>query len=242
MVSGSKFFGGPPFSGALLVPAGIAARAASLEYVPAGLGAYASAFDVPAGWTTFKATLPETPNLGLLVRWRAALREIAAFHSLAEREREERIAERCRELRAALADRAFEIVPSPVGDREGAGTSWDADQTIFTFMASKVGETGDRIALDFDEAWQLYVWLNRDVSSLLPPGASLAECALAAVRCHIGQPVRMRWRDGSAKGALRLAVGAPAARQSGATAIHAVEKIEMILRYWDQLTGRRAVA
>jgi hypothetical protein len=210
--------------------------------VATGLGAYGSKFDVPAGWTAFTATLPETPNLGLLTRWRAALSEIAAFHSLDERERDERIAARCRQLRAALAERSFEMVPSPVGDRDGSGEGWDNDQTIFTFIASKVDRTGTRTTVDFDEAWQIYVWLNRDVSSLLPPHASHAERALAAVRCHIGQPVRVKWHDGSTKGALRLAVGAPAIRQNTSTAIRAVEKIEMILRYWDQLTGRRAVA
>jgi hypothetical protein len=48
LVSGSKFFGGPAFAGALLVPAEIVARARALGPLPAGLAGYFSRPEWPA--------------------------------------------------------------------------------------------------------------------------------------------------------------------------------------------------
>jgi hypothetical protein len=48
--TGSKFFTGPPFSGALFVPAPLAARMTEVKAVPAGLYAYCGPQDWPAQW------------------------------------------------------------------------------------------------------------------------------------------------------------------------------------------------
>ena len=48
LITGSKFFGGPPFSGALLVPAGVAARAPELAPLPPGLAGYFTRPEWPA--------------------------------------------------------------------------------------------------------------------------------------------------------------------------------------------------
>jgi hypothetical protein len=96
--------------------------------------------------------------------------------------------------------------------------------------------------LDHDEAWQVYIWLNRDLSTMLPPHATAAERALASRRCHIGQPVRIKWSDGEVAGALRLALSAGSIRERTHDAGCVLDKIEVILRYWPVLTARPAVA
>jgi len=76
VVTGSKFFGGPPLCGALLLPPSVAGRMPPLAQ---GLGAYTWRTDWPAG---HGAGLPPGGNPGLLARWRAALVEMAAFGRL----------------------------------------------------------------------------------------------------------------------------------------------------------------
>ena len=78
MITGSKFAGGPSFSGALLVPPAMARRTAKASPFVQGLGGYSSAADWPR-------TLGISPgaglaNLGLGLRWTAALAEIQAYN------------------------------------------------------------------------------------------------------------------------------------------------------------------
>lgn len=78
LVTGSKFWGGPPFCGALLVPNSWreAARRAAL---PAGLRAYFGKALFPPGWAAKLGARPEHGE-GVLLRWSAGLRE---FESVA---------------------------------------------------------------------------------------------------------------------------------------------------------------
>ncbi len=82
MISGSKFASGPPFCGALLVPP---AHVATLRRVrlPHGLGAYTTTQDWPNALRAGLARLNcADHNLGLGLRWEAALHEIEAFYAL----------------------------------------------------------------------------------------------------------------------------------------------------------------
>jgi hypothetical protein len=89
ITSGSKFFGGPAFSGVLIRPG--ASRAATIERLTrsaceSGLAAYLSAGQMPSTWSELRARLPSSPSLGLLARWEAALPSIErlAAHDEAE--------------------------------------------------------------------------------------------------------------------------------------------------------------
>jgi len=244
MISGSKFFTGPPFSGALLVPAEFSIRARDIAVVPSGLDAYLSAFDVPRSWLRWRASLSSTTNLGLLLRWRAALAEMQAFHALGREVQCERLGELSRRVHSELRGRrCLEIVSAPVADRDGVGQSWDSCQTIWTFVLKRgYPRQGERGVLNYDEAWQVYVWLNRDVSAMLPSQATAAERNVGAIRCHVGQPVRVRWHDGEVAGALRIALGVRSMGSSAHDRQAVLDKIEVILRYWRQLTAQPAVA
>ncbi len=82
LVTGSKFFGGPPFAGALLIPAPVIARASRLSPLPAGLADYFSRPEWPDALQHLSARLPERANLGLVLRWQAALWEMRAFYAV----------------------------------------------------------------------------------------------------------------------------------------------------------------
>jgi hypothetical protein len=77
-LTGSKFMGGPPFSGFALLPAGMAANAAPL---PAGSAQIFRKAEIPASWAGRDA-LEESGNAGLALRLAASLFELGRFQRL----------------------------------------------------------------------------------------------------------------------------------------------------------------
>ncbi len=86
MVSGSKFAGGPPFAGALLLsPSTLERLEQSKARLPEGLSAYSARFDWPEVLReSFAADLDAPVNLGLGLRWEAALAAIEPYFALPE--------------------------------------------------------------------------------------------------------------------------------------------------------------
>jgi aromatic-L-amino-acid decarboxylase len=83
MITGSKFAAGPPFSGALLLPAALAETLADGPSAGAALAPYSAALDWPARLRSrLTAGLAHAANLGLGLRWSAALAEIEAFEAI----------------------------------------------------------------------------------------------------------------------------------------------------------------
>ena len=78
MLTGSKFMGGPPFSGFALVPQAVVESAAEL---PSGLTAIFRRAEWPADWPG-AAQLPEEANLGLLLRLEASIFELERFQAI----------------------------------------------------------------------------------------------------------------------------------------------------------------
>jgi hypothetical protein len=137
---------------------------------------------------------------------------------------------------------------------------WDESQTIFTFFLRERDEsTGEFRRLDYEDAWEIYLMLNRDIASAFGPDTPAAERAIAALPCHAGQPVKIKGSDGRIKGALRFAVGArfvsrlafdPVLGSSPAERLAAqiedlrlaVAKLELIAGSWSRLKARTKVA
>ena len=84
LITGSKFFTGAPFSGALLVPPNLVDRCAALDDAPDGLGAYTGQSDWPRRFVGIRAALPVQINLGSLLRWASALKEIHDYYAVPE--------------------------------------------------------------------------------------------------------------------------------------------------------------
>jgi hypothetical protein len=83
MLTGSKFAGGPAFCGALLLPAGLVDALAGARPTASPLAPYSAALDWPKAlrWP-FAAGLQHPANLGLGLRWTAALAEMEAYEAL----------------------------------------------------------------------------------------------------------------------------------------------------------------
>jgi hypothetical protein len=153
-VTGSKFLGGPAFSGALLRPPG------------------AEAVDDGA----------EAPNLGLLLRWEAAMVELTDFRALSDTS----LAALTWDFSRAVEDwldraPAFERVPALPLDRPSPD-AWDARPTIFSFLPMAGGR---------------------------PLNGAATQALFTRLRgVRLGQPVHIGRRAGEPVSALRLALGA----------------------------------
>ncbi len=205
-VTGSKFFTGPPFAGALLLPPKIGRRLAETEALPAGLARYAWRYEWPGD---VKAdVLSGQVNYGLLLRWVAALAEMRAFAKVPASERFailRRFGETVRRLTEASPD--IELLEIPSLDRADAD-GWDRLRTIFAMQVLERGAEDGARPLSLDELTEIYRLLNRDCSPAVPEDAHGTDARLAATRCHIGQPVVIGTKDGEPIAALRISAGA----------------------------------
>jgi glutamate/tyrosine decarboxylase-like PLP-dependent enzyme len=197
LVTGSKFFGGPPFAGALLVPAEIVARASGLAPLPVGLADYFSRPEWPRALQHLTACLPQTANLGLVLRWQAALWEMQAFQAVPRERRARIMAELGDAIRTAL-DRSRRLRPVA---SETSGGDWPP--TIFPFEVMREAADGGAQPMDAKMVRQVHRWLNADIARWLPPATLCSARRLAALPCHLGQPVEL-----ARTAALRICIGA----------------------------------
>ncbi len=247
LVTGSKFFTGPPFAGALLLPPALAARLHAPSSLPAGLAQYCSRFDWPET-AAVADQLTGRANVGLVLRWEAALAEMRAFLAVDAAEVENTLGLFARRIQSAIREnpdlRLHEVPALP--NRE-----WDALPTVFTFsILTSAAQGSPRRPLTPEEAREIYLWLNSDVSHCLPPSVPASERALAAGLFHLGQPVAISTESGKRAGALRISAGArlvsgepslltafahrpPMARveREISDALASLEKISLILRH-----------
>jgi hypothetical protein len=82
IITGSKFFTGPAFSGALLVPARLSRALEAVTEVATGFSDYSSRSDWPVNWPTLRSHFPFRANFGQWLRWEAALAEMRAYYSV----------------------------------------------------------------------------------------------------------------------------------------------------------------
>jgi hypothetical protein len=240
LITGSKFFTGPPFSGTTLIPSGIAERLVRNK-IPAGLNAYYSQDDFFPGCPA-ATTLQPGGNIGLALRWHAALAEIQAFFEVPAENRAEILESFGQTARAAISARPrFALLPTPQPIRDVREEAWERMISIFAFAI--IDPQPGQHFLEFEKMHALYRWLNADLSGILPH-----ERFAASRICHIGQPISLPNKNGAKPfGALRISAGA---RLVSGELSHAhlskeerlgrelrdvrtvFEKIDVILRNW----------
>ncbi len=248
LITGSKFFTGPPFCGALLMTSrGIQCRAGQL---PAGFVDYFTQRELPVSLRARAHNLSSERNLGLLFRWAGAMNEMECFYQVPSLQRTQILqAFRSELVKSIQSNPDLHLLepPSPERWHDLDKALWDAQPTIFSFAVQRPnGEAKEWLSIE--DLRSLYYMLNLDCSAQLSAEAAPEERKLAAQRCHIGQPVKIT----HGVGALRIACGArlvygifydsslgqnPLARLSRelADARQVLAKISLILKYWSQL-------
>jgi hypothetical protein len=210
-VTGSKFLGGPSFSGALLVPAGMG--------------------------SDFAHRPPGPPNPGLLLRWEAALAELRAFRALPDASVKAILQEFGGFMAERLAGEALiEALPVAVLDRGAMGIapSWDVLPSIFSLRFRTPG--GEPLPLD--AVAKLHRLLRQDLSGQLSePAAAMPVHLGQPVACGSfdGQPcaaLRLCLSARQLVEAMETGDAGMLMQQAGII----LEKISMILRLWPDLS------
>ncbi|HEY3797589.1 MAG TPA: hypothetical protein VGL58_04490 [Caulobacteraceae bacterium] len=105
MITGSKFAGGPAFCGALLLPPALAEELTATQLCGSPLAPYSAALDWPAPLRSrLSGALAHPANLGLGLRWSAALAEIEAYEAVPEPVRAALLADFDRAVRDRVRD------------------------------------------------------------------------------------------------------------------------------------------
>jgi hypothetical protein len=205
IVTGSKYFTGPPFSGALLVPSGLAGTFDAIGGIAPGLCEYTSRTDWPNTWRGLRSRLPVRANFGQWLRWEAALEEIRAYYHVPDEFR--------RSALTTFGEGVARIIASspslrllPPQPKPEAGVVDDeelAQRTIFPFVIRH----HDRV-LALEDCRKLYRALARDARDGVSANESGREAEIAARLCLIGQPVALGDGERRPIAALRICAGA----------------------------------
>jgi len=195
LVTGSKFYAGPPFSGALLLPPGWS-RALHLAELPAGLGLYSACAD----WPGLLPYFAWGGNVGLVLRWSAAAAEMASFAALPAARRQALAADFEQAVQEELG-RDPRLVPLPLPPLVRPDPAdWDAHPLIVTFMIRPDPASPRTLGMAELAAFHRGLREARE----LPGG-------VGQPRFHLGQAVEIGAKDGDGvpTGGLRIAVGSP---------------------------------
>lgn len=187
-LTGSKFMGGPPFSGFALLPAGMVGAAAPLA---AGMATVFRRAEVPAGWAGAEA-LPDSGNAGLALRLSASLFELERFQKLSI-DRVTRVVSAFNQAAGKLADqlRARKVAATPAEDAEEELEHPIEMQTLVTLDLCHDGKGAVSRALDFNAAVAIHK-------------------AMTADGVRLGQPVRcVKLADGRWGATLRVGLSMP---------------------------------
>jgi hypothetical protein len=204
LITGSKYFAGPPFSGALLVPAAVSAVMEHADTVPPGLKLYANRNDWPVRWHGVRSKLPAHPNIGQFLRWAAAMEELRAYFAVPAFYRALALRKFSSAVQRLISETPnLELLPGY--DRPGTEALDEemAIRTIFPFFVRRHGKL-----LGVEACHKIYRALNCDMSHLLSDSATDEQRQIAATLCHIGQPVKVRHPLQGAVGTLRISASA----------------------------------
>ncbi len=201
IVTGSKFFTGPPFSGALLVPACLSQAFGAISEVASGLREYGSRSDWPMNWTSLRSGFPIRANFGQWLRWEAALEEIRAYYSVPDEFRRTTL-ETFGEGVAWIIESSPSLRLLPLQQRSEDDEALDeelAPPTIFPFVI-----THNARVLSLDDCRKIYRALARNTGCA--NGHEGPE--IAAKSCLVGQPVALKGLEQHPTAALRVCAGA----------------------------------
>jgi hypothetical protein len=183
-VTGSKFMGGPPFSGFALVPRRFRDSSAPLA---SGLATIFRRGEWPAGWPGAEA-LEDSANPGLLLRLEASIFELERFQRLSVEEVTRIILGFHQAVREEIIEKtpAHRVAPYPPGEKETADTHPIEMRTLSTLDLSEVGG-----GATFEDAAR---WHE----------------AMVAHGVRLGQPVKcVKLGDGSWGATLRIGLSMP---------------------------------
>jgi len=208
MITGSKFFAGAPFSGAILLPPD---EALSLHrddlFVPSDFSYYFNESEIDPTLAPLKKQLGTGFNFGLLLRWETALVNMHNFYATDKALRDDSI-----KTWATNTKKIIRLTP---------GVSLLEDKSSDDHRHSMLGKTNSIISiqlypinqpernLTFDELKNIHTLMTQDVTQYLPVSLTDCEKLIAQTKILIGQPVILLDNPEHHVSILRLSLSAP---------------------------------
>jgi len=253
LCTGSKFFGGPPFSGVCLLSEGLAqefeqlvgSSEATIMLAQSKLKEYIVASLMSDDLPNLRSLLPQRPlNYGVLMRWTLALHNMETYLSdVPQEERVQVMREWSRGVRSIVAGAGpmVAILQDP-DDSEGCQDERSAALgTIISFHCRCNRGVPDKSAdvMTIDELRHVQFLMASDLSEQHP---HLSLMGPATTRCFMGQPVDLCSGAGIAPGmhVLRVAASAPLVVRMWKEGVERVleedravfEKLRLVLGNW----------
>ncbi|MBI9039856.1 hypothetical protein [Lutibacter sp.] len=205
-ITGSKYFTGPPYSGALILPKSVSKLIHSVKNtLPEGLTQYYNHSDWPKSWFCSN-NLSDGFNYGSYMRWNASIVEMDRYYKTPILYRNMGIEMFCNFVEDSIKDATF---LEPLYGDETNTNAYNSKEfgirsirTIFPFFILKNNEV-----LSINNVKKLYILLNSDLSNQFE-GASLEVIRLAAQKCHTGQAVNVKYSNEIESAILRISLGA----------------------------------
>lgn len=247
LITGSKFYSGPAFSGALLLPAHLSGRIKNRNSVLPGLADFFTRREFPLDWKAFDGIASDEINMGLLLRWSVAIYEmnkvflvpnkriefvVNAFNTAAKQ-----MIHESPFLREALLSTISKEDLRPENTRSPFEIN-----TIITFTI----EPSDRF-LDIEDAKLINRAMYSDLTPLIETTSKVA-----GIYMQLGQPVKVSYNESHGKwtASLRIALSSSHIGELGMLDDEIVrmrfesefemihEKLELILAHFDQLRAQ----
>lgn len=202
LLTGSKFFSGPPFSGALLIPERTLEKHFNNIELPVALGEFFSEIEFSTDWKPITNELPDNINLGLLLRWMAAIYEMNRIFLIPNK----RIGEVIKLISSSITLAIEESEILYIHDSEKIDVAVDTISeyspfeinTIVSFAVSDAKMNG----FSYDDAKFVYEALYMDLTNIIEGNKRILEIPVL-----IGQPVRIsKSTAGEWNACLRLAI------------------------------------
>ena len=198
LITGSKFFRGPPFSGGVIVPAAIMKKLKALDTenpVPAGLNTFMGKNEVPRELESWRSSLKDNQNPALAIRWAAAMIEIEKTLVFDETTRDN-----------ATKDWRKDVV-SDIGRYENLSYFSAAEDTdSIVSVRIKHPDTGKYLTKS--ELAKVFKAMTLEMSETLSP-ADDGEKFILDKKCFSGQPVLISKEEA----VLRIALGSDSLRE-----------------------------
>mmetsp|Transcript_112651 Transcript_112651/g.194732 ORF Transcript_112651/g.194732 Transcript_112651/m.194732 type:complete len:542 (+) Transcript_112651:3-1628(+) len=253
LVTGSKFFGAPPFCGAVLMQEEQMQALESMSVEFEALGDYFDrvCFKKAARAMQSCRCLPDRMNFGLLLRWEAALIEMECFYGTDEAKRShvmKQWVQGAKELVETHGESCGHLKLALQGEADTEGIALGGVNSLLGFEVL-VGAAEEKKALNVDQLKKFHAMMPRDLSqSLSHTSHEISEEDLAVLKrpCYIGQPVKLS----SDVTVIRFAADAPLVNnvctsKDDVAALQRVladdeilvKKLVLLARFWDDLVS-----
>jgi len=235
IVTGSKYFTGPPFCGAILIPEHIVDTVqANGEKFDVGFNSYCAKEDFPVCLRTILRSGSRNFNLGSLFRWVAAIAEMQRYYDIPPILRVRAVSQFCERVEDILLAIPFielhyqnscRAVQAGIEVGELSGR-----RMIFPFFLYYTHD-GVRTICSEKQVHRIYALLNQDCSRYLLY-KNAREFRLLAQMCHVGQPVPVMHQSGVSTAVLRINVGARIFSESFSTSTGRIVNTLIEDEYW----------